>query len=470
LIRRRFALEYSHVPDAGLKRSVLFAAALSSFLTPFMGSAVNVALPDIQKQFQIDAIVLSWIASAYILATAIFLIPFGRIGDIYGRKKIFIGGIFVYGGASLFCAAAPAISTLLLFRIVQGVGSAMIFATGIAILTSVFPPEERGRAIGINIAAVYTGLSLGPFLGGFLTQHFTWRSVFFSVAPLSAAAILVCVCKLKGEWAEAKHERLDIVGSVLYGAALAAIMIGFSELPSETGVLCLLGGAAASAVFLRWETKAEFPVIPISLFRYNRTFAFSNLAALIHYSATFAATFILSLYLQYIKEFTPETAGLILAAQPIVMAIFSPLAGNLSDRVEPQIIASLGMGMTSFSLFVLAFLHQGTSTALIAGVLIWLGFGYALFSSPNTNAIMSSVEKKFYGVASGAVGSMRMLGQMTSMGIAAMIFALYIGKNPITPENYPLFIKSADRAFLVFALLCFGGIFASLARGNLRER
>jgi MFS family permease len=234
------------------------------------------------------------------------------------------------------------------------------------------------------------------------------------------------------------------------------------------GVWLILPGALGILVFVKWEAKTESPVLEINLFRHNRVFAFSNLAALIHYSATFAVTFLLSLYLQYIKKLTPESAGLVLVSQPIVQAFFSPYAGKLSDRIEPRKVASLGMALTGVGLFLFIFLNEKTALWFIVASLILLGFGFALFSSPNTNAVMSSVENRFYGVASGALGTMRVIGMVLSMGMIILIFSIYIGKVQITSEYYPLFLRCVRMAFTFLGVLCFLGILASLARGNVR--
>jgi len=219
---------------------------------------------------------------------------------------------------------------------------------------------------------------------------------------------------------------------------------------------------------MKWETKTESPIFNIDLFKENKVFAFSNLAALINYSATFAVSFLMSLYLQLIKGLHPQEAGMILVSQPIMQAIFSPLAGKLSDRIEPRLVASIGMGITALGLFFFTFLDQKTTTPFIMSSLILIGLGFALFSSPNTNAVMSSVEKKFYGVASGTLGTMRATGMMFSMGMVMLIFALYMGRTQISPSHYPLFMKSLKTGFIIFTALCVAGIFASLARGRVR--
>lgn len=456
------------VNNAPNKRVALLVASLASFVTPFMGSSVNIALPSIGREFTMDAILLSWVTTSYVLAAAMFLVPFGRIADIYGRKKIFTYGMLIYTASSVLSAFATSAAMLISFRILQGIGGAMVFGTGVAILTSVFPVGERGKALGINTAAIFLGLSLGPSLGGVLTQHFGWRSIFLAVVPLGLVTIAFILWKLKGEWAGAKGEKFDFTGSLIYSLSLIAIMYGFSVLPGPLGICLTLAGALGTLAFIKWEMKVESPVLDINLFRNNRVFAFSNLAALVNFSATFAVTFLLSLYLQYIKGFNPQDAGLILVSQPVVMAIFSPLAGRLSDRVEPRIVASVGMALITIALFLFTFLSYNTTLTFIIGNLVLFGFGLALFSSPNTNAVMSSVEKRSYGVASGTLGTMRLVGQTFSMGIAMLIFAVYIGRVQITPEHYLLFLGSVKVAFVIFATLCFGGIFASLARGRIR--
>ena len=449
------------------KRSVLIVASLTAFLTPFMVGATNVALPDIQKTFRIDAILLSWVATSYILSTAVFLVPFGRIGDIYGRRKIFILGLSIFTGSSILIAASFSIHMLLAARILQGLGSAMIFTNGMALLTSVYPPGERGRVIGVNVAAVYIGLSAGPFIGGVLTELFSWRSVFAGPVPLGILTIYVSVYRLKGEWADARGEKLDVLGAVLYGAAITLLMYGVSTLPSLTSGLCILGGIALMAVFVKWELSVEYPVFTMELFTSNRTFAFSSLAALIHYASTFAISFIMSLYLQYVKGFDPKIAGLVLVSQPLIMALFSPFAGKLSDRIEPRLVASFGMALTCAGLVLLALIGSETSIIHIVLVLVVIGFGFALFSSPNMNAIMSSVEQRFLGIASGAVAAMRMVGQMFSMGISTLVLSLYLGRVEITPDVYDVFLKCVSVVFAIMSVLCLFGIAASLARGDI---
>jgi EmrB/QacA subfamily drug resistance transporter len=441
---------------------------MTSFLTPFMGSSINIALPSIGAEFSMDAVTLSWVVSSYLLSSAVFLLPMGRIADIYGRKRVLTLGIIAFTLFSFLLAINNSPSFLVVLRVLQGIGSAMIFSTGVAILTSVFPAEERGRALGINVAAVYIGLSMGPFLGGILTHNFGWSSIFWINVPLGLIVLFMILWKLKDEWAEAKGEKFDIIGSLIYGSSLVTMMYGVSVLPELSAIGYLVAGFCGLLAFLRWEMKTPSPVFNVSLFKNNPVFAFSNLAALINYSATFAVAFLLSLYLQYTKGMSSQSAGLILIAQPVVMAIVSPIAGRLSDKMDSRILASIGMGITSAGLVYFAFVDADTAMGFIITGLIIVGLGLSLFSSPNAKAIMCSVERKFYGVSSATLGTMRLVGNILSMGIVTLLFAIYIGKVEITPEYYGLFLKSMKIAFAIFAGLCFLGVFASLARGKTR--
>jgi EmrB/QacA subfamily drug resistance transporter len=449
------------------KTTALLVATLASFLTPFLGAALNVALPAIGKDLGADAILLNLTATIYLLATAIFLLPFGRLADIVGRKRIFNYGLILFTLSSAGGALAPNIYLLIVSRVFQGIGSAMIFGTGIAIISSVFPPGERGKALGINVAAVYTGLSAGPFIGGLLTQYFGWRSVFWALVPIGIFSIILLHLKLKGEWTGAGKSRFDYKGALLYMLTLTLLMVGLSKVPELPGYIFLAASIIAFILFIRLEEGTTDPLMEIGLFRKNRVFAYSNLAALINYSATFGVGFLLSFYFQYIKGMTPAEAGTVLVIQPVLMALFSPVTGRLSDRIQPQVLASVGMALMTVGLAMLAFAGSETPMGYFYGVLSIMGAGFALFSSPNTNAIMGSVGSRHYGVASGSVGTMRMIGQMLSMGIVLILFSLLIGKTEITPQVHGPFLQSMRISFTIFAALCFAGIFASVARGRV---
>lgn len=453
--------------DASLKKITLIIACTASFITPFMGSAINLAIPSIGKEFNSSALLLGWVASSFLLASAAFLVPFGRLADIVGRKKVFTLGIVLFMLSSVLCGLSWSIGSMIAFRSLQGVGSAMIFGTGMAILTSVYPPQERGRVLGINVATVYTGLSLGPVLGGILNHNLGWRSIFYLTALVALVVLALVLYGLKGEWAGARGERFDYTGSLLYSAGLVSFLYGISSISESAWAKYMLAaGFVVLVAFVRYELKVRQPVLNLTLFSKNVTFAFSNLAALINYSATFAVGFLLSLYLQVVMGYDSQTAGFILLSQPVLMAVLSPFAGNISDRVEPRIVSSLGMALTTLGLFIFCFLTAATPPWLVIINLALLGTGFALFSSPNTNSVMGSVEKRFYGIASSTLGTMRLTGQAVSMAIVTLLLALYVGNVQLSQANPVSLVQGTRTAFIVFTVLCLGGVFASLARGN----
>ncbi|KAF0203588.1 MAG: transport [Bacteroidetes bacterium] len=451
------------------KTAILFVTTLSSFLTPFMGSAINIALPAIGIELGMNAIGLGWVSNSYLLAAAVFLLPFGRISDIYGRKFFFIAGIIVFAIASVLSAIAFTPALLLISRVLNGAGGALIYATAIAILTSSYPKHERGKVLGINVAAVYLGLSLGPTIGGFLIMFFGWRSIFVLTALLSLIIIPIAIRNLTADIKAVIPEKFDLTGSFIYGISLALIVYSFPSLPSFHGIILLVIGLSGFVAFIIYEGKIKNPLIAIAQFKKNHIFIFSNIAAFINYASTFALVFLLSLYLQQVLKLAPHQAGLILMAQPITMTIFSPLAGKLSDRIEPSIVASAGMVITVVGLFAFSTLDESDGIWFIVSMLVVLGLGFALFSSPNTNAVMSSVKQHEYGVASSLLGTMRLTGQTISMGISMMIFALMMGETEKSISNTDGLLSGIKISFLVFALLCIAGVFFSMKRGKMRS-
>ncbi len=451
------------------EKTALIVVATTSFLTPFMGSSINLAIPSIGQEFSSSALHLGWIVTSYLLASAAFLLPLGRLADIIGRKKIYVSGIFAFALFTFLCSLSHSINQLIVFRVLQGLASAMIFATGMAILTSVYAPQKRGKAMGLTIAGTYLGLSLGPVLGGMLNHQLGWRSIFYFTFALSIYAALLAAWRLEEEHSGVEGEKSDVPGSILYTAGLVTFLYGLSSASTSNAAKYVgLLGLALIVLFVRYESKARSPLIKIDLFIHNTAFAFSNLAAMINYSATFAVGFLISLYLQVALGYTSQTAGLIMLSQPVLMTLLSPLAGTLSDRVEPRIVATWGMGLTTLGLFLFIFLGRSTPVALIIADLALLGLGFALFSSPNNNAVMGSVSPPLYGVASSALGTMRLVGQAMSMAIVTLVMSLIMGSASLQ-ASAPLLLQASRITFIIFTITCFVGIFASLNRGNINR-
>ncbi len=438
-------------------------------MVPFMGSSINLALPDIGERFDMGAVSLTWIATAYLIATAMFQIPFARLADIVGRRKIFLTGLVIFAVCSMLCGFAMSGTMLIIVRFLDGMGSAMMFGTNIAIISSLFPPEKRAKALAVNTAVVYAALAAGPFFGGMLTHYFGWHSIFFVAAGVAVVVLVLALLMLRGEWVEARGERFDFAGAALYGAGLAGIIYGFSSMPSTVGFVCLGAGLVAIVVFALYERHHEFPVLNVRLFSGNRIFALSSFAALINYASTMGITFMLSLYLQYVRGLDASHAGRILICQALVQSVFSLIAGGLSSRIPSAVLASSGMALIGCGLVVLlVFISVNTPMWLLIGVLVVFGIGFGIFSSPNTNVVMGSVSKKNYSQASAVLGTMRLAGQSFSMGITGMAISFMVGSQKITPELHPAFLHSMRITFSVFVILCVIGIYASASRVRTR--
>ncbi len=451
------------------KSIILIISTTTAFILPFLVASVNVALPTMGRDFDMEAVVMSWVSTSYFLAIAVFQVPFGRLSDIFGRRRLFLVGLLVSTSASFLGGFANSVPMLIISRVLQGAGSGMCFNNSVAILMSVFPAQERAKALGISQSGTYLGLSLGPLIGGVMTEQFGWRSLFLLSGCLGLVLILLVFWGLKAEWREARGERIDRIGSVAYVIAIALFMYGFSSLPYLLGIILFAVGVLGLAFFVWWESRITSPVLDLSLFRRNRVFMLSNVAALITYISTFAVNFLLSLYLQYIKEFSAQTAGLVLIASSVLMTVFTLLSGLISQKIEPRLVATLGMALNSAALIMLIYLGSDTSLWYIILALAVYGVGIGLFVSPNTNTIMGSVEHRVLGVASGTLGTMRTAGMMLSMGIVMILFSLYIGRAGITAEYYPQFLTSVRVGFVVFTALCIGGLIAQLIARSARK-
>jgi EmrB/QacA subfamily drug resistance transporter len=448
--------------------SILAIVMASSFFGTFLISSVNIALPAIEKDFGLDAVTLSWVVTSFLLSTAMFLLPVGRWGDLTGIRRLYKFGILIFTVSSLLSGFSTSGYWLIVMRFLQGLGAAFTGTTGAAILVSAFLPQYRGKVLGISVSAIYLGLAFGPFFGGFLTQYLGWRSIFFISSGFGLLITIIAFLFLgKDEIQKVERAKSDFTGTFIYMLGLVALTYGSARIPQILGWGLMGAGVILLIVFWLIENRSENPVLETKLFTKNRLFAFSNLAALINYSATFSIIFLLSLYLQKIKGLSPRDAGTILVAQPIVMALFSPITGRLSDRIQPRYLATAGMTMCTIGLAAFAFLTELTPITLIVFLLFWVGTGFALFSSPNMNTIMSSVQKNQLGLASGSASTMRVVGQITSMTIATLFFAVLFEKQAVETVANPLFLKALKLGFITFAVISVAGIYFSFNRGKM---
>ena len=450
--------------------STLVVVSATSFMGTFLVSAVNIALPSIEKNLSLNAIELSWIITSFLLGTALFMLPAGAWGDRSGSSRLFKLGLFLFTLSSLFCYLAPGGYWLIAARFLQGIGAAFTSTTGQALLVSTFPAEKRGEVLGISVASVYAGLALGPLLGGILTLYAGWRSLFLIAAIMGLFTTLITLFFMKEEKRKVQTiKKSDRNGTILFMAGLLALVYGSTLIPSPAG--WALMGSALILLLLFWKTEKQtkHPLLDTTLFTHNKLFTYSSLSALINYTATFVIIFFLSLYLQKIQGLSPRDAGAVIIAQPLMMALFSPMVGRLSDRFEPRYFATTGMAMCTAGLGMLAFLTPTTPLWVIITILVWLGLGFALFSSPNMNTIMSSVERSSYGQASGLAASMRVFGQIISMSIVTLLFTQHFGDLSVEAVPDKQFLFAMRLGFFIFFLIGIPGIYFSFNRGDVRE-
>lgn len=451
------------------QRTALIMVLINAFTTPLMLSAVNVALPQIANDLALGAITISWIPMAYLMASAMFLFLFGRMADVYGRKRIFLAGTLCVVITSVLAAFSMNSIHILSARFFQGMSAAMLYATQVAIVTSIFPPQKRGQMVGLTISMIYLGLSFGPVIGGICIDTFGWRSAFLIHVPLAILVLIIGFFRVSGDWKAEGEARIDLVGASIFAIAIACLCFGVTQLPTLNAYLFVVFSLVLFIWFVKLQYSQQSPLLNVRLFLKNKIFRYSCTASLIMYSATFANVVLISLYLQYLKDMSATSAGLIMMIQPLTMAVFSPLAGRLSDRLEPRVISSLGMSLTILGLLLLSMLTAETSTGWIIFSLVLIGMGFGLFSSPNVNAIMGSIEKRYYGSANAVVAMMRIVGQLCSMILVAMIFSLMLGTVEIKVEYFSELEQSIQRCFLVACIICVPGLFFSYYRGELHS-
>lgn len=442
------------------KNLILLICTVLSFFTVFAVNAVNVVIPSIAVEFQMNNIVQNWVTIIFLLVVAVLSVPAGQISGKYGLKRVTVLSIILFIIISIVNVLVTSTELFLACRLVLGIALAFINVTSMAMIVSAFKPEDRGTALGINITGVYVGLSLSPVLGGILNYNLGWRSVVLFGVPFLLVILALLLFKVEDEWITFKGIPIDVKGSLIYGVGMVLFIYGFTILNQPLGIILTVLGIICLVIFGLIELRQENPVFDIRFFK-NHKFLSANFASLSAYLATYAVTTILNYHLQYIKGFDSQTAGIILLVAPICQVVLAPIAGGLSDRYVPQILAAIGMGLGTLSLFLFSSLSNETSLGFLVVAMIIYGIGFGLFSPPNTNVIMGSVPPKDTSVASAAVATMRTVGQAMSMGILTLVFAFVMGNVPIIEKYYPLLISSCQITCIICVVLCIASVFAS---------
>lgn len=448
------------------QRAVLLTVLITAFITPFMISSMNLCVINIEAEFHTSAALVGWVITSFTMTTVALSIPMGKIADATGRKRVMSIGISGYVVFFLITIFSVNIWMLLILRVLQGVAASMIFATNNAVLLDAFPANVRGKMLGISVSSTYLGLSVGPALGGIMNHVFGWRSIFVLTFIVAIIALICCLHGVDNDSRQlpegTKH---DFLGNFIFVVSVLVFLYGLTNLSIQRfSWVLLLIGLALAVLFVWRESRAENPVIRITMFTKDAAFTLSNTAALLNYGATFAITYLLSIYLQTVKGFSSQSAGLILLFMPVFQAILSPIMGRLSDKIAPYKLATTGMALNAVGLLFLVFIRQETPVALLIILLIYLGFGFALFSSPNTNAVMSCVKKEDYSMANSILSTMRTMGQTISMSIVTIIVGIMMGTGALNEAAPETLLRTMHISFIIFVALCVAGTFMSLKR------
>lgn len=448
------------IKEETMNRYVIIIGILCSFAVAFTSNALSVALPTIAMDFNLSNIMQNWVVNIYLLIIACASVPIAKISSKYGLKRTLVIGLVIYIAGALFSGFSINENMLFLSRFIHGIGSAVLFVNVMAIITAQIPSKNRGQAVGFTIMGVYVGLTSAPTIGGILVQNFSWRAIFYITLPLILLSIYL-LSKIEKEWAVDVDKSIDKVGSLLYILSICLLMYGFTILNSKIGLILSFLGVLVLICFIKFELKLENPIYEIKLFK-NLKYTSSNIASFISYFATFVVTYILNYHFQYLMNLSPQTTGIILIVSPLLMALCAPFSGRLSDKIDPQKLAAIGMSMVSIGMLLLCFLNESTPLYMIIISMILHGLGFGIFSSPNSNIILGSVEKKYIATASASLSTVRTIGQSFSLGLLTLIFSFIMGNVIIVPSNYPLLVQSSQITMIFSTIFCIIAVVLSL--------
>lgn len=464
------------------RRLILGAVAIGTFMGALDTSIVNIALPSITKFYHVQFSMVEWVVMSYLLIISSLLLTYGRLGDMYGHKRVYITGFIVFTIGSLLCGIAPAIGFLIFFRGIQAIGAGMLMSMGPAIVTITTPQRFRGKALGVTAIAVAVALTTGPLLGGFLTSRFGWQSIFYVNIPIGILGTAFA-SRIIPKSIVVEKQSFDILGSILIFLTLISILfplnyaekVGWNN-PFMIGLIIL--GITLFIVFIYVERRTAHPAVDLTLFN-NRLFSMSNLSSLLNFISQFSVILLMPFYFQQLRGMSPSQAGLMLIPMPISTMIIAPISGTLSDRIDSRYISSLGMGFAALGIFQLSNLNATTSTLRIIIALITLGLGIGMFQTPNNSAIMGSVPADRRGLASGILATMRNVGMVLGVAISGAIFNGHMnyltrvltqsGISGTALKNQA-FVGSLHLTFIISALFALIGMITSLIRGSLKTK
>lgn len=440
---------------------VIFVSFITSFFAVFLSNGIIIGVPAIANEFTMNNVIQNWVPTIFFLVVAVFTVPAGQISGKFGVKKSLIMGVLVYLIGSIGACISFSTESFLIFRILQGAGVAFLNVSAMAMVVSAVNPKNRGKALGFTVTGVYLATSLSPVICGLLVHNLGWRSMFYFVIPFLILCLILMIFKIPEEWKTYEHDSIDKIGSILYGIGILLFIYGFTTLIQPIGLLLTIIGIILLILFGIYELRVKSPVFDVKLFK-NSKFTSSNIAAVCSYLAIMVVTTILNYHLQYVRGWDAQMSGIILIITPIIMAIMAPNSGKLSDKIHPQKLAAIGMAIAAIALGILTTLTANTPIYLLVLAMILQGIGMGLFSSPNMNAIMSSVPPKYAPTASASQATMRTIGQTMSLGLLTLIFAWIMGNLQLSTKYAGLIVQSSQTICLICTIACIIAIFASL--------
>lgn len=462
-------MKESRIMEIKFETYVVFISFITSFFAVFLSNGIIIGVPAIAQDFAMNNVIQNWVPTIFFLVVAVFTVPAGQISGKFGVKKSLLAGIIVFLIGSIGACLSFSTESFLIFRIMQGAGVAFLNVSAMAMVVHAVSPKSRGKALGFTVTGVYLATSLSPVICGFLVHNLGWRSMFYFVIPFLVLCIILMITKIPQEWKTYQDDKIDKLGSLLYGIGILFFIYGFTSLITTPGKILTVLGIILLVIFGAYELRQKSPVFNMNLFK-NKKFTSSNVAALCSYLAIMVVTTILNYHFQYVRGWDAQMSGAILIITPIIMAIMAPNSGRLSDKIHPQKLAAIGIGIAAIALLILTFLTGDTPLYLVILAMILQGIGMGLFSSPNMNAIMSSVPPKDAPTASASQATMRTIGQTMSLGLLTLVFAWIMGNLELAPQYAGMIVQASQIICGICTVACVLAVFASLVGVKSKDK